>query len=195
MRRIAALTFAGLCIASAANAQTAREMPEYKRKGLPSIYRINLGTTWQDITSHQPPKIDFAGKARKDKECGEDTYFTITLDFDNTQAYVDRDTALDTFDIERMSASVRRMFYPGGEVYEMEAPKRMPFAGDNEAFVGMYRITFSDGRRYRMRHYTTFESGYYFHLNTYNLSKDDLRAAPCFAELIDHITFQKVKAK
>lgn len=194
MRLAAALLLSGLCVASAATAQTTRELPLHKRKGLPSIYSVNLGKTWLNITDQQPARIDLSGKARANKGCGEDTYFTITLDFKNALAYATRDKALAAFDLATMSNTIRQMFYPNGEVTELEAPKRIPFA-NTEAFVGTYRIFFSDGRYYRMRHYTTFESGYYVHFNSYNLSKDDLRAAPCFASLIDTITFHKVKAK
>ncbi|MBA4274571.1 MAG: hypothetical protein C0436_02835 [Alphaproteobacteria bacterium] len=194
MRYTAALLATSLCVSAAATAQTAREMQPWQRKNLPRLYAIDLGKTWVDITQYQSTQIDLAGKARANKGCGEDTYFTIMLDFDNTLAYASRDKALDAFQPQQMSTKVRQMFYPKGEVYEMSAPVRQPFA-NTEAYAGAYRVTFSDGRRYRMRHYTTFQSGYYVHVDTYNLSKDDLRAAPCFASLFENITFHKVKAK
>ncbi len=194
MRRTLAYALAALIITPSAQAQTARELQPHQRRGLPSLYSIDLGKTWANITEFQSTKIDLSGKARANKGCGSDTYFTVTLDFDNALAYSDLETALTKFDKQAMSTKVRQMFYPNGEVYELSPPVRGAFA-NTEAFASAYRVTFSDGRRYRMRHYTTFASGYYVHFNTYNLTKDDLRAAPCFKQLFETITFRKVKAK
>ena len=194
MRTLAAIAFSVICISSMAHAQTARELTSKMRRNLPTLYSIDLGKTWANITETQPIGIDFAGKARPNQNCGEDTHFTITLDFDNALAYASTKDVLDSFDIRTMSTKVRQMFYPNGEVYERTAPTRHPFA-NTEAYSGYYSVTFSDGRRYRMRHYTTFQSGYFVHVDTYNLSKDDLRAAPCFTSLFEGIHFRKVIAK
>lgn len=187
-------TLLSLCVSASASGQTARELAPHKRTNLPKLYTISLGKTWADITKYQPTAIDLAGKAKEGKGCGKDTYFTITLDFDNALAYADLDTALEKFDKQAMSLKVRQMFYPNGEAYEFAPPVRGAFA-NTEAFASGYQITFSDGRRYLMRHYTTFASGYYVHVNTYNLRRDDKKAAPCFAELFTQIAFHKVKAK
>jgi hypothetical protein len=180
-------------IASNAAAQKARDLTPEKQATLPKLYAIDLGTVFVNTTQYHPSTIELAGKARGNKGCGTDTYFTISSDFDNGLAYVDRDTALNAFNQQKMTTKVRQMFYPDGEVYEMEAPKRLPL-GNSEALMGTYRVTFSDGRYYRMRHYTSFASGYYVHVDTYNLSKDDLRAAPCFSALLDTLTFRVIEA-
>lgn len=194
MLRTAAALCLSFLLAAPAHAQSARELEPWKRKNVPKLYRIDLGKTWADTTAQQKVEVDMGARARANKGCGTDTHFTVTLDFDNDLAHADLDTGLDAFDVRRMSTKVRQMFYPAGEVYEMAAPTRQPFAG-TEAFIGTYRVTFSDGRHYRMRHYVTFQSGYYVHINTYNLSKDDLRAAPCFADLFDTLSFANVPPK
>jgi hypothetical protein len=194
MKRSLVFVLAIMAIANSATAQKARDLAPEKQALLPRLYAIDLDKVFINTTQYHPSTIELAGKARANKGCGTDTYFTISSDFDNALAYADRDTALAAFNEQKMTTKVRQMFYPNGEVYEMEAPKRLPL-GNSEAVMGTYRVTFSDGRRYRMRHYTSFASGYYVHLDTYNLSKDDLRAAPCFAALIETLTFRTIEAK
>ncbi len=183
-----------MCLgASAALAQSSARLLELKhQRALPNLYTIDLGKTWQDTTEYQPFKVELAGQARPNKGCGEDTHFTIMTDYENKLAYSGLEDAFDAVGPTTITSRLQQMFYPNGEVIEREAPTRIPFA-NTEAYRGTYRVIFNDGRSYRMRHYLTFASGYFVHVSAYNLSKDDLRAAPCYDELFSSLQFHKLK--
>jgi hypothetical protein len=170
-----------------------KDIPRWKRKYIPKLYSIQLGKKWDDITESQPSNVDFAARTRRPKTCGDDTFLTISSDYKVEYAYEGAYDYLARFTAVEVTSQLATKFYPGGELREVTPPERVIFAGEKPAWFGTYRIIFNNGKRYAMRYYLTFQSGYAVHVIGYSLGQDVLRAEPCFEKLLKNLTFNNLK--
>lgn len=169
------------------------DIPLWKRKHIPKLYAIQLGKQWADVTESQPSTVDFGARTRRPKICGEDTFLTISTDYKVEHAYDGAFDYLDTLTPLAVTDQLAKKFYPGGELLEVSPPERITFAGDKPAYFATYRIIFNDGKRYAMRYYLTFQSGYAVHVIGYSLGQDVLRAEMCFNKLLKSLTFNNLR--
>jgi hypothetical protein len=169
-----------------------KDIPRWKRKSLPNLYSITLGKPWDDITESQPSNVDFAARTRRPQTCGEDTFLTIQSDYKVQYAYEGAFEYLDRLTPRDVTTQLAQKFYPH-EVREVSPPELVTFSNDKPAYRATYRLTFSDGKRYAVRYYLTFQSGYAVHVMGYSLGRDVLRAEGCFEKLLKNLTFNNLK--
>jgi hypothetical protein len=191
------LLFTALALALTAGLADAsnnrKDIPRWKRKYMPKLYGITLGKKWSDITESQPSNVDFAAITRRPKTCGEDTFLTIQSDYKVEYAYDGAYDYLDRLKPVDVTTQLQKKFYPGGELLEVSPPERVIFANEKPAYFATYRIVFNNGKRYAMRYYLTFQSGYAVHVIGYSLGQDVLRAEACFEKLLKNLEFNNLK--
>lgn len=187
--------FLGVAIVSGSHLANAQEKGKRyltsQQRNLPKLYQLSLGKPWAESTAFFPSTIELAAKSRRPNQCGTDTFFTIQSDFLNDMP---RGTLEDFFariPQPSVTSLVRRLYYPKGEVFEKAAPMRIKFA-NTEAYQGRYTIHFSNGKKYALRYYLTYQSGYMVHIAAYSLLQDRDRASDCFKELFESLTFIEV---
>lgn len=190
-----AIIFAGAALCVSPSSLHAKELGVRKltkqQRNLPKLYQLSLGKPWAESTAFFPSTIELAAKSRRPNQCGTDTFFTIQSDFLNDMP---RGTLADFFTRipqSDVTSLVRRLYYPKGEVFEKTAPMRVKFA-NTEAYKGQYNIHFSNGKKYALRYYMTYQSGYMVHIAAYSLLQDRDRAGDCFDELFESLTFLEV---
>lgn len=162
-----------------------------EQRNLPKLYRLNLGKPWAETTAFFPSPIELAAKSRRPLQCGADTFFTIQTDFLNDMPRAALEDFFTRIPQSQVTSFVRRLYYPKGEVFEKTPPVRKKFA-NTEAYQGLYRVHFSSGKKYSLRYFMTYHSGYMVHIAAYSLPQDRKRAGACFKELFDTLTFIEV---
>lgn len=157
-------------------------------KAAPRLFAIDFGPQWDSGRDVQRPGYALTAVSRR-KECGSDTFITFKSDFDNDLAYATPEAFFAKVTPQQVTALLRRMYYPTGELRESDPPTRGTFA-NAEAYNATYRLTFASGKGYYVRYHLVFASGYLVHVQAHSDPRDRLISEPCFNTLFETLRFR-----
>jgi len=180
--RLALLALTAMLAAAPAYA-SGSFMSEQEINAAPRLYGINLGTNWEQFQKSSEPGAGLAAHALK-STCGSDSYFVIHSRYNNDFTGKSQAEFFSTVSTETIETDLRKRYYPAAEVSAVTPAARTPL-GNTEAFHGVYRLRFADGKRQQLWYYLTYSAGYIIEIYAYATPRERLLAESCFTPLFE----------